>query len=49
MRVVLIEDKMKENRFRWFSHIVGKPLSALAKRCETIHVGRKKKKKEVDL
>ncbi|KAL7248052.1 hypothetical protein ACSBR2_002871 [Camellia fascicularis] len=36
--VVPIEDKLRENRLRWFGHIQRRPTEAVVKRCDTITV-----------
>ena len=41
--VAPIEDKMKENRLRWFGHIVRRPTDALVRRVEKIDIVQGKK------
>ena len=36
--VVLIEDKLRENRLRWFGHIQRRPTEAIVKRCDIVMV-----------
>ena len=36
--VVPIEDKLKENRLRWFDHIQWRRTKAIVKRCDTMTV-----------
>ena len=41
--VALIEDKMKENRLRWFDHIRRRPMDAPVRRVEKIDIEQGKK------
>ena len=36
--VALIEDKMRENRLRWFGHIERRPMDAPVRRVERIDI-----------
>ncbi|KAL7258934.1 hypothetical protein ACSBR1_004943 [Camellia fascicularis] len=36
--VVLIEDKLRKNRLRWFGHIQRRPTETVVKRCDTVTV-----------
>ena len=53
VKVVPIEDKMRESRLRWFGHVKRKSVDALVRRCETINIpvsyrGRGRSKKSLD-
>ena len=43
--VAPIEDKMRENRLRWFDHIGRRPMDALVRRMEKIDIEQCKKLK----
>ena len=36
IEVALIEDKLRENRLRWFGHICRKPMDAVERRSDMI-------------
>ena len=38
VEVVLIENKMRENRLRWFGHVGRRPIDALVRRVEKIDI-----------
>ena len=38
IEVVPIEEKMRENRLRWFDHIQRRPMNALVRKCDSIHI-----------
>ena len=46
MGLTPIEDKMRENRLRWFDHIRRKQMDALVRRVEKIDIVQGKKLKE---
>ena len=41
--VTMIEDKMRENRLRWFGHIGCRPMDAPVRRMEKIDIEQDKK------
>ena len=44
--VASIEDKMRENRLRWFGHVRCRPIDALVRRVEKIDIEQGKKLRE---
>ena len=43
VKVAPIEDKMRENRLRWFGHMKRSSVDALVRRCERINIPRDKR------
>jgi len=53
VKVAPIEDKMRETRLRWFSHVKRRSVDAPVRRCELINIpegkrGRARSKKSLD-
>jgi len=53
VKVVPIEDKMRESRLRWFGHVKRRIVDAPVRRCKTINIpvgfrGRGRPKKSLD-
>ena len=46
VEVAPIEDKMRENRLRWFGHIGCRPMDALVRKVEKIDIEQSKKLRE---
>ena len=38
IEVAPIEEKMRENRLRWFGHIQRRPINASVRKSDTIHI-----------
>ncbi|XVF73167.1 hypothetical protein PTKIN_Ptkin12aG0179600 [Pterospermum kingtungense] len=43
LKVASIDDKMRENRLRWFGHVMRRPEGAPVRRCEALTVGQERK------
>ena len=43
VRIVPIEDKLRENRLRWFGHVHRRPLDAPVRRLESMHIDKSKR------